>query len=423
MPGAHHHLRLEADNGRPARGSARALEVAWWGYEHLPRGTEPTIHAVQRYGMPLLRPRITLRRVQGTTPNGHPASALVAGSGAAIDYLLRRFFASTSEAEPLGRVLLFALPSALRRHAADDLILARVGRAIAGWLFDHRYFRVPEAVDARLAIDQMDTLANANRSVQRDVRRIRASGMRCTISHDLAAFEQFYDGFYCPFARARFGHQAVIRRRSVLRRLFRQGGVLWVWRGGRCIAGQLFQVENFTLRLIASGALSVDYLRRNRLVSAKTVLAIDYARAQGLLALDLGGALPSLRDGVLAHKRGWGACLVDRSTSHHDVLVRWTHFNGSVARFLEDVPLIFRDRAGFAAVSAVATGGAGVAAAGSEVWNRYAPPGLDRLYVIGAESSSTPPPETLSHPQPAKVWLAGRGPPEIILGSARPCVS
>jgi hypothetical protein len=192
---------------------------------------------------------------------------------------------------------------------------------------------VPEAVDLRLAIDQPAPLADANQGVARSIRRVRASGMRYVVAHGPAAFEQFYDDFYCPFLRARFGRQAIIRRRPVLRRLFRQGGILWIWHGSQPIAAQLFQIEDYTLRLIASGAVGVASLRSARLMSATILFAIDYARAEGLVAVHLGGALPSLRDGVLVHERGWGACLVDRLTSHHDVLVRWPHFDDGVARF------------------------------------------------------------------------------------------
>ena len=62
------------------------------------------------------------------------------------------------------------------------------------------------------------------------------------------------------------------------------------------------------------------------------LFGIEYALGRGLDWVNLGGCLPSPRDGSLANKRAWGGELRDRRDSHHDLLVRWPRFTPRVGR-------------------------------------------------------------------------------------------
>ena len=123
--------------------------------------------------------------------------------------------------------------------------------------------------------------------------------------------------------------------------------------------------------------------------------------------MNLGGCLPSPRDGSLAHKRAWGGELRERRDSHHDLLVRWPRFTPRVACFLADVPLIVRDREGLAALAALPGDAPAEPRLAQRLWRQWRMPGLRRLHVLAEHGWRT--------------WSRGDGRPppgELRLGAA-----
>ena len=146
------------------------------------------------------------------------------------------------------------------------------------------------------------TLAHATRTVRYDVRRVLAADYDWTFSRELQDFERFYDEFYQPFVRARFGPLAVLRERQVLRRHFRQkGGLIWLWRDGQIVGGDLVRANGHQLQALIQ-AIHPAYSSTFK-PSAKFALNValcDVASRQGLTELDFGGSVPSLADGSFA---------------------------------------------------------------------------------------------------------------------------
>jgi hypothetical protein len=122
-------------------------DLVWRAYESAPAGTDVFFHLGRRYVMPLLRYVVPIARIRGrTAADGRPGSILVAGSGAQLLYLRRRFFID-AEIENLGRCPVHALRrTLLAQGAEDDLIVARVARCLAGSISGGRFLRVPDLV-------------------------------------------------------------------------------------------------------------------------------------------------------------------------------------------------------------------------------------------------------------------------------------
>jgi hypothetical protein len=374
----------------PDPSSGVAGRAAWWAYERLPGPADNLLRWGRRHVVPTLRHRLPVRRLTGPTAAGGPRATLVTtGSAMTLDILVGRFFAGQPEVETLGAVSLLRLPALLDRLAPRaDLVLACVPRAFAGW-FGERYLRVPALVGARLPVGATvgATLAQATKTVRYDARRALASGYGWTFSRAPADFERFYDEFHCPFVRARFGPLAVLGRREVLRRHFRHGGgVIWLHHDGRPVAGELVREHGHRLRAVAKGVHPAWAGAAEPSPRFALDLAVcDVAARQGCAEVDLGGSVPSLRDGVLRSKRAWGALLEPWEESHRDVLVRWRgSFGPGLRRFLHAAPLLFEAADGLCGVAAVEPGRPADAGAGRELWRRLAPRGLRRLHVLGA---------------------------------------
>jgi hypothetical protein len=393
-------------------------------YVRAPRGADALFHIMRRYVMPVLRHRIPLHRLRGHSADGSPGSMLVAGSGPNLDYLTRRFFDGSPQVEPLG----WASPLTLARRLDqlendDDLILARIARPFAA-LMDDRYIRAPDLVDLWLEVAEADeVLSRASPSVRRRVRELRRLGLTWSLSSDPADLERFYRDYYVPFAQARFGDLAIIQPQSDLHRRFRFGGLAWIRKDGEAILGQLFEPDGDVLRLLSLGAKDGrEEYRSLGAFAATKLFGIEQAQATRRAWLNLGGSMPSLRDGSLMSKRSWGGVLRDRENSHRDFVIRWPAFNRRVARFLDDVPLVIRDGRGLSSLTAISSGSPVDPAAAFRRWRQLAPRGLHRFCVATAHgwqalrAGTAPPPA-------GSVWLCDPCPSESILASARETIS
>jgi hypothetical protein len=389
--------------------------------EHLPQAVDPWMRAAQRYLLPLWHRRVPLLRAEAPAlPDGSTGRLLLAGDSATARYLAKRFFTGEPVFEEVGATGLFGLPDALPRLAEDvDLVVATVPRWLGRGEGGERWLRVPESVGAKLAArPDGSTFAQASKTARRNIELVRKNRLEWSASHDPADFDRFYDEMYVPFAKARYGELAFVRNRHALRRRFRQGGLLFIRRDGEIIAGQLFQIEGDSIHVLGPGTPggSSEPVKLGAL-SALYLAAAAYAEQNGIPWLDFGGSSPSLRDGVLMHKRGWGAMLADRPESHADLLVRWRSVTPTVARFLTETPLVIRDGDGFSAVAA--SDGAGpIKGHAAALREKLAMPGLRRLHVLAtgaAETGRLPPgPE-----QETELLVAPPGPPESFLGEVQ----
>jgi hypothetical protein len=117
--------------------------------------------------------------------------------------------------------------------------------------------------------------------------------------------------------------------------------------------------------------------------------ALEHAAERGLTRMDFGHGAPVLSAGVLRHKSWWGARLVDDDAMPTCLAVRWERANDRVRSFLARHPLIFYDRDGLSAVTAL-DGGATVPPNRVDRLRRsVALPGLRRLFVMGQAGRET----------------------------------
>jgi hypothetical protein len=177
----------------------------------------------------------------------------------------------------------------------------------------------------------------------------------------------------------------------MLRRQFRHGGALiWLERAGRRIAGTVVQVRGSTLHgLVAAADPSIPQEGRAGPQFAIKIAALDLAPWLGAKRIDLGGTVPSLRDGSFQAKRAFGAELVRMEDSHRDLLLSWRAGAPAIRRLLHRAPLLFDAPGGLCGVAAVEPGDVADVRVACQLWRQYAPAGMRRLVVLGAATYSS----------------------------------
>jgi hypothetical protein len=378
------------------------LDWAWQLYDYIPPQARGHGRLLLSF-LKCLAPGIPVTILHGRTRLGKRSGAVVtAGSEPWVDYLPDRFFEGSPQREWVGKVPLWALPRTLERLSSSaNLVVARVDRLSARLLFNASYLRVPEWVDLWLTVpDDLNSLQRGNhrRDVKNDLRRIRRNGLLYDISHADADLDVFYNDFYVPFVRRRFGKYAYTRNVQPLRYRFHQGGLLWVLHNDRRIAATIFHRQGTVLHSLGIGTIdgSYDVANLGALIATK-YYKIKHAHATGCKEINFGGSRPILTDGGLRHKRKWGMRLVEQTESYYEFLVYWKRLDESVLPFLSRSPLILRDRGKLSAVTAIQSEGPATQDEAEKAHRFLWTPGLHRLYLLSAsgwQPGTEPPPQT-----------------------------
>lgn len=384
--------------------------ACWWAYEHAPARLETVLGLARRYLAPLATPRLPVRsyRLEGPPSDG----IVTIGDAMTLAFLLRRLGPIQDGA--VGHASLPGLASMLRRAARDhELALAVVPRFLAGCL-GRDLVRVPALVSLHLEIGPtLDaTLARATTTVRRDARRVAESGITWSITRDAGDFDRFYDAYYAPSVRLRFADLGVLRGRPMLRRQFRQGGALiWLEQAGRRIAGTVVQVRGGVLHgLVAAADPELRHEGRAGPQFAIKLAAMALAPQLGAHAVDLGGTVPSLRDGGMRAKRAFGASVRRFEESQRELLLAWRPGSLAASRLLHEAPLLIEVGGRLSALAAPPPGGRADEATALQLWRQYAPEGLEHLILLGA-------------PAPSRLWPDGRpgDGPILLRPDAGPC--
>lgn len=369
---------------------------------------------------PLWRWRIPIRRVQPAGPIG--LNLVVVGTKVPIRYFLKRLVGRDWREEPLATMPLLALPWALDRlSAGSDLVMARVPRPASRWFFGDAYIHVPGGVDAWVEVPE-DTEALAQRSTRarRNTNLVLRSGLNWTTSVTESDFDLFYDRFYVPFVRQRYPDSGASGGERKLRELFHLGFLLWIRQGEEKLAGAILKPDGEVMRWFVVGARTdgVDPVKSGAL-SAIYVFGLECSRRHGFRWFDVGWSPPSLRDGVLSHKRSWGAILKDSPRADHDTLFRWETLDNRLMSFLSENPLIFRDDGGLSAIAALPLDARADLATAWAAYRKVAMAGLRRVYLVSASGWSAVP-VMAAAADGTGLWLADRVSSREFRRTARP---
>ncbi|MGH7550674.1 MAG: hypothetical protein ACREK3_07965 [Gemmatimonadota bacterium] len=325
-------------------GESGSTRLLWNVYERLPLAMDDVLDSAHHRLTSLARRRLPLMRVRGTHPRtGAATSVIVTDSAPSVDYFLEALVGAEPRREPLDTVPVRNLVEALESHADHaSLLIARIDRRLGARHIPAGWVRLPESVDAWRPVPEEGLAGEtADRRQADNLRRIRKHGLTARVSHDLADFDRFYHDMYVPFVLSRHGEMAYVRGYHRLRRYMRRGGIMWILREGRPVAGELFFIRDAVLHWVCGGTPggAAEPLRQGA-GSAHHVLGVPFARQRNVRRFDLGDSRPSLTDGVLLHKLRWGATIRPSTRARRDLVLRWPRVSDEIAWWLaESLPI------------------------------------------------------------------------------------
>ncbi|TCK19038.1 hypothetical protein DFR30_2331 [Thiogranum longum] len=331
--------------------------AVWKLLEYAPLTAEASMDRLHYIASSIANWRVPVIRCTGTHPEtGKAVAVIVADNQPSAEHFIRHMAGIDFRTEELGKVPVWKLPGFFTEHGSDTTMsIAHINSRLGHLLFTGKQLHVPECLGTRLTVpDHGEATSRARRSQASNLRRFHRNGLDWEVSRSLDEFDDFYHKMYVPFTLARHGDAATIRSYSRLRNYMLHGGIIWVLHNGRRISGDLFAESGDTLYWICTGT---DHGHEEPVslgaTSAIYIFGVQYARQAGLGQLDLGVCRPSLRDGILAHKKRWGAELRPSTRCQHSLIIQWENWSEELAHFLWHTAPVIQDEDGLTGIVSV----------------------------------------------------------------------
>jgi len=329
-------------------------------YDRLPPGlkkllsliVKPTFACSARIRSILFNARKPLHLLEGVEKrSGEKLNALIFGGDMAAAYVSSVIFSGDPKSTDLGKSLLWRIRSKVRIiNPNPDLIFTETDRFYAALLKRLKFALIPKWVLFHLDISKplpelMKTIKN--RSLDNNLRRMRAQQYTCEITQDQERFDLFYNHMYVPYATKRYGTASWVLGYHHLKRVLKKGQLLLVTQDDVPLAGALLIERENHLFSHSLGVKdgNIEYVEQGA-ITASYFFTIQWAKKKGYDRIDFGYCRPFLRDGVFIYKKRWGMSVKNRKRSMGLGVfgLKINCFSKSVRGFLGENPFIFIDK-------------------------------------------------------------------------------
>jgi hypothetical protein len=168
-------------------------------------------------------------------------------------------------------------------------------------------------------------------------------------------FEMFYHNMYIPYAKKRFGKNAVMFSFKKMKNVFKKSVLMFVIQDDIAIAGDILSLNNEILGFQHLGILNGEreYVKMG-FATIFYYFGIDYVnKTFHYSKLDFGSSLPFLDDGAFLYKRKMGAAVHPDDTLHSWIFILDLKQSDSFTSVFESHPIIVHTDAGLMALVGV----------------------------------------------------------------------
>ena len=327
--------------------------------------------------------KVEIFSIKGEVQNNMPVlNTLFCGTKEHAHQFAHLSYANVWEFSSLGKSPSHLIRSLKSTGLAPIVVICKA-KAFATRFLRQGFLLVP-GVTFTLALDRPLNMLmeDFSRRRRRDIKKLRELDFTYTIStnnrNDLSLF---YWKMYLPYTKERFGKSAFLKTYAGMSALYRRnGGIIFVKRNGKHVAGMLFQIRGEKLYALSLGmARDKDGVFGGLAGQAALYLLIEWAIANRLKVLDYGVTLPFLRDGLFQYKREWGMHIEEKPEQIFWA-VKFTSLNDGALSFLENNPFVFLD--GCKLKAAVFLSHRPTRTELQEIFTSFLFPKLDSLFVV-----------------------------------------
>ena len=193
-----------------------------------------------------------------------------------------------------------------------------------------------------------DVIRSFPKKFRKELRRILKQGYHFCPAHTEKQFNHFYHAMYVPYTQTRFGNTAVILPQNHIKKILRQGQILFLFHNKCLLLGSLIKYEHDRLLLICTAAAKgIPPAMFKGAAEALDYFSIMSAFEKGCRIVDFLGSRPFLDDGAFRYKRKWGTYIDKFYRPVADIYFKILHLNTGVKGFLAHHPFIIKTSKGF----------------------------------------------------------------------------
>ncbi|GIK41910.1 MAG: hypothetical protein BroJett011_57430 [Chloroflexota bacterium] len=357
------------------------------------RSVIPYLHGAKE--LMRLRPYLTIYRLSGHNQGG-PLTVDYVG----LDYLsglldnpftdyrptlVRNLFAEAPTIKEIGRVALWQAGT-LTNLPGNDLVIVLGSQYLIRSL--PRQNAIVQPFFVRMLLNVRGDWDDVKRRFHKNVRDyqlrlVRKYGYEYEVSPREEDFEMFYHQMYSPTMAQRHHELASPMSVEEARQNFQRGFLHLIKRDGQYVAGGLSYPQGRIIRFRLIGVVNADeQLMREGALGAYYYAITHWANQEGYDYVSFGDSAPHLADGILQHKRRWGAAATCSDTSQQRIWLKVKRDTPAVRQFFKDNPLIIIGERGQLQGLIVTDEPDKVTEATRQDWEKqYATSGLEKLLI------------------------------------------
>jgi len=255
-----------------------------------------------------------MTKLSGTEKiTGDPLSLLYAGTASQLPYVRSFFFSDTPSETDLGSHFSWSVNRVGERNGCD--LVTAVQSITARNLLPNTGYCLPLWVEsmADTTASPYDTL---DHSMKKDLRRTVKNNLTFVEATSRDQFEFFWERMYIPNAHVQFADAAQLETEEKFFEQVDEGNLklFFTARDGHLLAGGAISTKDDTPRYRYLGVLdgNPDY-RKLGAPAAAYIYMLDWAHRNGHSRVNMGGARPFLKDGVIQFKKKYNISLVKKN--------------------------------------------------------------------------------------------------------------
>ncbi len=183
---------------------------------------------------------------------------------------------------------------------------------------------------------------NKNRSAYYDIKAVEKAGFEFEFSKDPRLFRFFWQHMYLPYMNTRHGENKTLPPFKMAHKAFRQGGLFFVKKDGRYLAGAVAELRKPVFHPMFLGILDGDVsLLKKHVITGLYYAYFLFVQNRGDYSMiDFGLSRAFLNDGTLRYKAKWNALAEYDFRRSNIYAFRFIRYSPQIKRFLTDNPFI-----------------------------------------------------------------------------------
>lgn len=194
----------------------------------------------------------------------------------------------------------------------------------------------------------VDSVANlpliaSNKSSKEDVRQLKKSKFKYTVTKDTEILNDFYYNMHRPMIRARYTTGVFEISYDDMMRTMKEGcyELLLIKKQDVPVSGVVLNRCEKIPRLWKNGIQDINY-RKDGAISATYVYASEYLWEKGYKKISFGQMRAFLNDGLLQYKKKWNIML--KTAGKKGYILKPLVASDALNEFFEDTPFIYRKK-------------------------------------------------------------------------------